>query len=72
MCPCGQDELKDFSSNTHGDKRVRVHKTTGGVCDVLQLVDDRDETAAINMTLASLAATRHASWPRHLCRPLRQ
>ena len=34
MCPCGQDELKDFESNTESGKRVRVHKTTGDVCSV--------------------------------------
>ena len=48
------------SCNTLG-KRVRVHKTTRGVCSVLQLVNDRDETTAINMALASIAALRYGS-----------
>ena len=71
MCPCGQDKLKDDTFNKTASKRVRVHETSGGVCDVLKQVNDRDETAAINMALAGLTATRHGNWPTHLCRPLR-
>ena len=30
------------------------HKTTGDVCSVLQMVDDRDETSDVNLGLSAL------------------
>ena len=36
QCPCG--------NSAHG-KRVSVHKTDGGECSVLKLINDRHETA---------------------------
>ena len=50
MCPCGCAELCDLSKTTNG-KRVRVHKTDGGVCNVLMQVDDRDESDLRSLTL---------------------
>ena len=68
MCPCGHAELGDLKTTTNG-KRVRVHKTDGGVCGVLKWVDDRDETATIQQLLASGTAMNHTPWPSHLLRP---
>ena len=70
-CPCGGDALKDLTQAFDGGKRVRVHQTGGGVCDVLRCVDDRDELATINMLLAAQAAVQHRAWPTHLLRPQR-
>ena len=65
-CPCGSHELKN------GEKvdgiRVRVHKTDGGVCSVLQSIQDRDEIACINMLLAASSACQGTQWPTHLTR----
>ena len=68
MCPCGHAELVNLKTTTNG-KRVRVHKTDGGVCSVLKRVDDRDETANIQQLLASGTAMTHTPWPSHLLRP---
>ena len=68
MCPCGADELVTEMSNMGGE-RVRVHKTIGGTCTVLEGVNDRDEVATINMLLATQSAMRQGRWPLHLCRP---
>lgn len=65
-CPCGQDDLIDKTFT--GGERVRVHKTDGGVCDVLKAVCDRDEIACVNMLLAAASALRHEKWPAHLRR----
>jgi hypothetical protein len=65
-CPCGHDDLKDGIYT--GGVRVRVHKTDGGVCDVLEAVRDRDELACINMMLSASSAMRSAVWPTHLTR----
>jgi hypothetical protein len=70
-CPCGQDELKDAgSSHEEGREceRVRVHKTCGGACGVLQRCRDRDALATLNMLQAAVAAVQHHSWPEHLQR----
>ena len=67
QCPCGGGKLKDFA-NHDVSKRVRVHKTDGGVCNVLGHVNDRDELAVVNMILAVRSALTHAAWPNHLCR----
>ena len=75
MCPCGCAELCDLSKTTAIDrsltngKRVRVHKTDGGDCNVLKQVDDRDELATIQQLLASGRAMAHKEWPSHLLRP---
>ena len=66
MCPCGTDELITPKGGANG-KRVRVHKTSGDACSVLQLVDDRDETADVNFGLAALNSVRGYAWPSHLC-----
>ena len=68
MCPCGIDELITPKGGANG-KRVRVHKTTGDVCSVLQMVDDRDETTDVNFGLATLKSIQGLAWPLHLCRP---
>ena len=65
MCPCGHDSLTNQSSG----KRVRVHKTDGGICSILSQCDDRDELATINMLCAVATALKHDDWPAHLCRP---
>jgi hypothetical protein len=68
QCPCGRDELMDGPNpNANVGRRVRVHKTDGGVCDLLQQVEDRDEVAVVNMFLATQSASVHTSWPAHLC-----
>jgi len=69
-CPCGQDELKDGSSHDEAQEyeRVRVHKTCGGTCAVLQRCRDRDALATLNMLQAAVAAVQHHSWPEHLQR----
>ena len=67
QCPCGGGKLKDFA-NHDVSKRVRVHKTDGGVCNVLGQVNDRDELAVVNMILAVRSALTHTAWPKHLCR----
>ena len=64
-CPCGHDDLKNGEEHTDG-MRVRVHKTNGGTCDVLNNVKDRDELACTNMLLACATACRRAPWPAHL------
>ena len=68
MCPCETDELITPKGSAT-DKRVRVHKTSGDACSVLQLVDDRDETADVNFGLAALNSVRGKAWPSHLCSP---
>ena len=69
QCPCGFGELTDGPMVEVG-KRVRVHKTDGGVCDLLAQVNDRDEVATVNMLLATQSVWRQEShWPMHLCRP---
>ena len=68
QCPCGVGELTDGPIAEVG-QRVRVHKTTGGVCNLLARVNDRDELATINMLLAAQSALRQDRWPAHLCRP---
>ena len=50
VCPCGHAELRDLQTTTNG-KRVRVHKTDGGVCNVLMQVDDRDESDLRSLSL---------------------
>ena len=65
-CPCGQCDLKN--GETIGGTRVRVHGTDGGVCNVLRVVQDRDELACVDMLLAASSACRRASWPPHLLR----
>ena len=71
-CPCGADELVDSSVASNNDgKRVRVHKTDGGVCSLLMRVNDRDETAVVNMALGVQSSIRQRSWPEHLCRECR-
>ena len=70
MCPCGKSELITQKQEASG-KRVRVHKTDGGVCAVLKRVDDRDETATVQDLLVAGAAMQHLAWPTHLCRPQR-
>ena len=66
-CPCGLDELIDGSTRIVG-KRVRVHKTDGGVCDLLGQVNDRDELAVVNMLLLTRSALGQKPHPAHLCR----
>ncbi|MCP4901137.1 MAG: hypothetical protein GY906_29560 [bacterium] len=68
QCPCGGGELRDGSTKNDG-KRVRVHKTDGGVCNLLLHVDDRDELATVNMLLATQSVLHQKPWPSHLCRP---
>ena len=68
MCPCGTDELITPNGGANG-KRVRVHKTTGDVCSVLQMVNDRDETSDVNFGLCALRSIQGSSWPLHLCSP---
>ena len=68
-CPCGQSELIDFTDSNKSGKRVRVHKTGGGVCDVLKQVNDRDETATVQQLMIAQAAMYHLPWPVHLRRP---
>ena len=65
-CPCGQHDLTD-KTFTDG-KRVRVHKTDGGVCNVLKAVCDRDEIACVNMLMAAASAIKKSPWPTHLLR----
>jgi hypothetical protein len=65
-CPCGHDDLRDGEGND--GVRVRVHRTDGGVCNVLQTVRDRDELACVNMLLATSTALRRVDWPAHLTR----
>ena len=45
-----------------------VMRRTGGVCDVLKSVRDRDELACVNMLLATSSVLRHTQWPHHLTR----
>ena len=68
MCPCGIDELTTPKGGAK-DRRVRVHKTTGDVCSVLQMVDDRDETSDVNLGLSALKSIQGTGWPLHLCSP---
>ena len=69
MCPCGEDELITPKGGAK-DKRVRVHKTSGGVCSVLKMINDRDETADVNFGLGGLNCCRGNEWPLHLqCSP---
>ena len=65
-CPCGQHDLTD-KTFTDG-KRVRVHKTDGGVCNVLKAVCDRDEIACVNMLMVAASAIKKSPWPTHLLR----
>ena len=62
MCPCGEDELITPKGGAK-DKRVRVHKTSGGVCSVLKMINDRDETADVNFGLGGLNCCRGNEWP---------
>ena len=68
MCLCGTDELITPKGGAN-DKRVRVHKTTGDVCSVLQMVNDRDETSDVNLGLSALKSIQGTGWPLHLCSP---
>ena len=43
------------------------HLTTGDVCSVLQMVDDRDEISDVNFGLSALKSIQGARWPLHLC-----
>ena len=66
MCPCG---IRLKNAPDDADKRVRVHKTDGGVCDLLKQVNDRDELATVNMLMAARSTLlEHERWPVHLCR----
>ena len=69
MCPCGNAELTNQIRSNNG-KRVRVHKTDGDVCNVLEVVKDRDEISTIDMMLIAASIFKHNKWPSHLCRPL--
>jgi len=64
----GTDELISLKGGAN-DQRVRVHTTSGNACSVLQLVDDRDETADVNFGLAVLNYVRGYAWPSYLCSP---
>ena len=68
QCPCGNSALIDQPLQPTDGKRVRVHKTDGGECSVLKLINDRDETATVNFVLAVFAAIMNAPWPVHLRR----
>ena len=67
-CPCGQDTLETPSGSS--DSRVRVHKTSGGKCSVLQIVCNRDETANVQFGCCGIRVIRGQAWPAHLCRPV--
>ena len=67
-CPCGQDDLKTPSGSSNS--RVRVHKTSGGQCAVLQKVRNRDETASVQFLCCGIRSVRGQAWPAHLRRPV--
>ena len=68
MCPCSTDERITPKCGAN-NKHVRVHKTSGDVCSVLQMVNDRDETSDVNFGLSALKSIQGEEWPTHLCRP---
>ena len=67
MCPCGMDAL--YTPRCTNGLRVRVHKTTGDKCSVLDVVDNRDEVATVQFGCAALRCLQGQCWPEHLCRP---
>ena len=69
QCPCGKGELiTPLSHTSTSGSRVRVHKTSGGKCSVLERVEDRDEVSLVNFGISCLRSVNGESWPEHLCR----